>query len=151
LGATSRAVAGALAGQPPGTALHLVCAGTDGALSLEDALLAGAVWEGIRDLRGSAGFEPADDDSLVAAALWRDCRQNLATRPLAQVLRMGRGGRNLIAIGRSTDIDDAARIDLFDLAACLRRDPIRIEPVHGERLDDAAASRPHPEMRKAHA
>ncbi len=123
LAATVNAIESALALRPAETPLHLVCAGTDGAISLEDALLAGAVAGRLAERQGTQDIICANDAAILASSLWRDA----AGKPLAALLRTGRGGRNVVSIGREIDIDDSAQIDRIDLAAVLRREPVRIE------------------------
>ncbi len=84
--------------------VHLLCAGTDGRLSLDDVLFAGAMAERLL----AAGLKPADAD-LVALCLtpWREAQRS----GLPAALRATRGGRGLEALGLGADIDEAARID----------------------------------------
>lgn len=108
------AVAGELAGRER---VHVLCAGTRGQVTREDALLAGAL---VQKLRGD---DPArhdgwhiNDQARLALEAWNYVR---ATDPtldgLGQQLRRTQGGRNLQAIGLETDIDVAARIDCFGI------------------------------------
>ncbi|MDX1946949.1 MAG: 2-phosphosulfolactate phosphatase [Pirellulaceae bacterium] len=96
-----------LAGDP---AIAIVCAGTDGQITREDVLLAGA----IADEMSRLGPLELNDQAEIAADAWRACVRDL-TRPLGQTLRASRGGRNLIEIGQENDIDLAAQIDKFDI------------------------------------
>jgi 2-phosphosulfolactate phosphatase len=99
--------------------VHIVCAGTDGAVSLEDTLLAGA----IVDVLCEAGGEVKLND---AARLAWDCFENHG-RCLAGSLEIGAGGENLRALGYDADIRAAAQVDKFAIAPELKRDPLRIE------------------------
>ncbi len=98
--------------------LHIVCAGTEGEVSLEDTLLAGAL---VDDLCES--FEVRLNDSARLA--W-DCFENHG-RVLGGALELGKGGAKLRALGYDEDIRAAARVDLFALVPELRRDPLRLE------------------------
>lgn len=90
-----------------GRPVHIVCAGTDGSLCLDDAVAAGAIAAGLLD---GGGFDPGDDDApRLALAAFRAAGGSPAG--LAAALREGRGGRNLVSIGLAADIDDCARID----------------------------------------
>lgn len=93
-----------------GLPVHIVCAGTDGAMCLDDAVAAGAIAHGLVDGPGTPSFDPGDDD---AARLCLAAFASTGGEPgrLATALRAGRGGRNLVAIGLSRDIDDCAAID----------------------------------------
>jgi 2-phosphosulfolactate phosphatase len=96
--------------------VHIVCAGDNGAIALEDALLAGALVDGLWD------------DAVLndAAQLTWDGFQAHG-RVLADVLDMCAGGERLRALGLGDDIAAAARVDQFVLVPELRHDPTRIE------------------------
>jgi 2-phosphosulfolactate phosphatase len=107
----------------------LVCAGTDGHVTREDALFAGAVVSELAMASGghekaSGGREPPEesagfalnDQAELAADAWRSCTRDLTRgNPLTRALRASRGGRNLIETGQENDIDLAAQIDQFDI------------------------------------
>ena len=94
--------------------IEIVCAGTDGHVTREDTLLAGAIVEDSRSLRSGGLF--CNDQAEIAADAWRTAVGTLSGRnPLAAALRESRGGRNLIEIGQENDIDIAAQIDRFDI------------------------------------
>jgi 2-phosphosulfolactate phosphatase len=126
--------------------IHLVCAGTDGQISLEDTLFAGALaqeidawaWEEVESkaLKHPESFEGEDeavlanDQAEIAASLWRETESIMEEGySLADTLGDGRGGRRVIAIGLERDLEDAAMIDRFPFAAELLRDPLRIVPA----------------------
>jgi 2-phosphosulfolactate phosphatase len=96
--------------------VEIVCAGTDGHVTREDTLLAGAI---VDDLSRVTGDElQTNDQADIAADAWRAAVGQLTgNSPLSQALRASRGGRNLIEIGQENDIDLAAEIDRFDLVA----------------------------------
>ena len=127
--------------------IHLVCAGTDGQISLEDTMFAGALaheidawaWES-SEARGSS--LPADEDDLssetvlandqaeIAASVWRETEAMIEEGySLADSLGDGRGGRRVLSIGLEADLEDAATVDRFPFAAELIRDPLRIVPA----------------------
>ena len=91
--------------------IALLCAGTDGHVTREDALFAGAV---VDDLARTAKCL-VNDQGQIAADAWRTAVRLLTDRPLGLTLRDSRGGRNLIEIGQENDIDIAAQIDKFDI------------------------------------
>jgi len=98
--------------------VDLLCAGTFGAITAEDCLLAGAVVDGLAADGTSGGpFELNDQARLVRDA-WRTVRGG---GPLAAALRECQGGRNLIAEGFDVDIDTAAVLDRFEMVP--RLDP----------------------------
>ena len=89
--------------------VHLVCAGTDGEITAEDALCAGAfAAELVR-----RGYPPGND----AAGLVIDyftANSGSAAR-LLEIVRGGRGGRNLCELGYEADIQRSIQRDLFDV------------------------------------
>jgi 2-phosphosulfolactate phosphatase len=98
--------------------IHIVCAGTDGAVTLEDTLLAGA----LVDFLSEAGDVRLNDSARLA---W-DCFENHG-RVLLGALEVSHGGANLRQLGYDDDIRAAAQVDVFHLVPELRRDPLRVE------------------------
>ena len=112
----ARAFALALAGGRAPRPIHLVCAGTDGEVTEEDILAAGA----ILDAAGATALDAA------ATAARAEFRQTIGDAPdlrapLAAALADSRGGRNLLAIGMAADIGCAAAIDTIPLVPRLDR------------------------------
>jgi 2-phosphosulfolactate phosphatase len=98
---TAAARAAAVAGES-GPGLCLVCAGRDGAFSLDDAYTAGAIVDAVMD------FSPdvhATDAALAARLLYRG-----VTDPGA-LFRETRAGRNVIEIGLAGDLAYCASVD----------------------------------------
>jgi 2-phosphosulfolactate phosphatase len=98
--------------------VHMICAGTDGEISLEDTLLAGALVDFLCDV-----FDVRLNDSARLA--W-DCFENHG-QVLLEAMQVGKGGMHLQRLGLVEDIQAAAQIDQFNLVPELRRDPFRIE------------------------
>jgi 2-phosphosulfolactate phosphatase len=98
--------------------LHIVCAGTEGAVTLEDTLLAGA----FIDFLCEEGEVCLND----AARLAWDCFENHG-RVLLGALEVSRGGTQLRRLGYDDDIRAAAQVDQFALVPELRREPLRVE------------------------
>jgi 2-phosphosulfolactate phosphatase len=111
----------------------LVCAGTDGQITREDVLLAGAILETYRQSRGEPARLPlANDQAAMAAELWSGLvsrHDPLGPPQLATILAASHGGRNLRDIGQGDDIGLAAELDRFSLVPEL--DPLtwRIIPA----------------------
>ena len=84
--------------------IDIVCAGTNGVVTAEDALFAGAVADRLR-----RPVVELNDQALLARDAWRSFE--ICGRPLAAALRECQGGRNLIGEGFDADIDTAAQID----------------------------------------
>lgn len=108
LSATVRKLTGA-------TSIHLLCAGTDGQITREDVLFAGAVTEKLSgaDIKE---FE-LNDQARLARDAWRQASGS--GQQLAQTLRDTQGGHNLIGLGMEHDIADAAQIDRYDFVPVL--------------------------------
>jgi 2-phosphosulfolactate phosphatase len=98
--------------------VHIICSGTDGEVSLEDTLLAGA----IVDFLCETGEVQLNDSARLA---W-DCFDNHG-RLLQGALELSKGGAVLRDLGYDDDIRFAAEIDRFALVPELRRDPLRVE------------------------
>jgi 2-phosphosulfolactate phosphatase len=123
-----------------GRPVHLVCSGTEGFVSLEDTLLAGALASRIAAVVAETGGSATDppfgnDEAAIAALQWAEVERSMSLsepgRSLAEILRWGRGGRNVQRIGLSADIPVAAAIDTRPLVAELARDqePLRIVKI----------------------
>jgi 2-phosphosulfolactate phosphatase len=115
--------------------IHLVCAGTEGRVSYEDTLLAGAFAKHFKDL----DHQMANDEAEIASGLWATVEDRIwlnsgnrvpieAANPLVHYLTRGQGGRRVVQLGLSADIDDASRLNRpdYQIVAELRRDPLRI-------------------------
>jgi 2-phosphosulfolactate phosphatase len=92
------------------TPIDIVCAGTDGHVTREDVLFAGAVAD-----RLTAGRYQLNDEAEIARDAWRSVATGsngpeLQER-LAAAMRASRGGRNLIEIGMGADVELSARVD----------------------------------------
>jgi 2-phosphosulfolactate phosphatase len=98
--------------------IHLICAGTAGQVTLEDAVLAGAMVDYLCEV----GEVEVND----AARLAWDCYENHG-RMLLGALEVSHGGANLRRLGYDDDIRAAAAVDKFALVPELRRDPTRVE------------------------
>jgi 2-phosphosulfolactate phosphatase len=116
--------------------VHIVCAGTDGFVSYEDSLLAGAFARHFKDMGGTL----MNDEAEMVSGLWSKVDEAIwfrtgdrvpETTPLVRYLRRGRGGRRMVELGLDDDIDAAAQLNSFEhhIAAELQRDPLRIVAV----------------------
>ncbi|MFO0913681.1 MAG: 2-phosphosulfolactate phosphatase [Pirellulales bacterium] len=88
--------------------VHLLCAGTDGQVTAEDVLFAGAV----ADRLEAAGGQTANDSARMARDLWR-AGAVAADREawLVEQMLLSQGGRNLVELGMESDVRWAAVID----------------------------------------
>jgi 2-phosphosulfolactate phosphatase len=98
--------------------IHIVCAGNEGEVALEDTLLAGA----LVDFLCETCVAGLNDAGRLA---W-DCFENHG-RVLQGALEISRGGTQLRELGYDDDIRAAAAVDQFALVPELRRDPLRVE------------------------
>jgi 2-phosphosulfolactate phosphatase len=115
-----------------GRSVHVICAGTEGFISLEDSLLAGALTMDAAQLTADTLGENAllgNDEAFIVASQWLTAAQGFRERPLAGLLSLGRGGQNVQRIGLADDIASAAQINRFDLVSELCRDPLGIVAV----------------------
>jgi 2-phosphosulfolactate phosphatase len=92
----------------------LLCAGTNGAIAMEDILGAGAIIASLK-LLGTVRYE--SDSVHVADQLFSAAQNNLAS-----ILRLTRGGLNLIAAGLEADIDFAARLNTIETVGVVSAD-----------------------------
>lgn len=95
--------------------LALVCAGTNGKMTTEDMLFAGAVCHTIGKTLGCSIDNLAGNrQTQIAAQMWDSVsRQFSHGHSLCQELRNSRGGRNLVKLGMDHDIQIAADVDKF--------------------------------------
>jgi 2-phosphosulfolactate phosphatase len=98
--------------------VHILCAGTEGEVALEDTLLAGA----LVDYLAQIGEVRLND----AARLAWDCFENHG-QVLQGALEVSRGGAILKRLGYDEDIRAAALVDRFHLVPELKGDPLRVE------------------------
>lgn len=96
------AVCAEVAGDP--REVHIICSGTRGEISLDDCLAAGAITERLLE----AGRELGSDDSgLVCLQLWRHAQRS----GIEDAMRVSRGGRNLVRLGFTADIECCSTVD----------------------------------------
>jgi 2-phosphosulfolactate phosphatase len=114
-----------------GDSVHVVCAGTEGQISMEDSLLAGALLRYVAELtpRSLPEARFGNDEAFIVASQWHGTTVALREHRLRELLAFGRGGQNVRRIGAADDITAASRIDCCELVAELCRDPLRIVKV----------------------
>ncbi|HQU41492.1 MAG: hypothetical protein B7Z73_10760 [Planctomycetia bacterium 21-64-5] len=99
--------------------VHLLCAGTRGAVTREDVLLAGFIVDGLLNRSAPEPSAEINDELLIARTCWQAfaAGRQIPELPsdLAATLRFTQGGRNLKKIGLEHDIDAAACIDRFSI------------------------------------
>ena len=107
--------------------VHLVCAGTNGRLTLEDVLCAGGIARWLH--LGGDEFDAGDDSTLLAINLFESCGRDYDR--VLETLRLSRGGRNLIECGLEADIAWCAEQDRFAIVPELKRDQWEIRVGDG--------------------
>ncbi|AMV37711.1 2-phosphosulfolactate phosphatase [Planctomyces sp. SH-PL62] len=115
--------------------VHLVCAGTEGRVSYEDALLAGAFASRFADLEHDLG----NDEAEIARGLWERVQETVWAHerhggrpgeepPLVRYLKRGAGGRRVVELGLGDDVELAGTLNRTDCQTVveLARDPLRL-------------------------
>jgi len=98
--------------------VHILCAGTDGGVALEDTLLAGAIIEAV--------FPEVDFDLGDGARLaWDVFRRHQSC--LEAAVLCSHGAALLMELGCDQDIRDALHVDRFLIVPALKRQPLRLE------------------------
>jgi len=98
--------------------LNILCAGSEGEVSLEDTILAGALVDYL--------CETADVTLNDSARLAWDAYENHG-QVLAGAFELSKGGARLCSLGYEADLRAAVQVDKFALVPELRRDPLRVE------------------------
>ena len=100
--------------------LDVICAGTDGEVSVEDCAFAGS----LLDYFSTNHEIPLGGNEKYCLKCWREFQQDSAV-----FLRSGAGGQNLERLGRGEDIDFAAQLDTLEVVPRLKIDEWKIEPA----------------------
>jgi len=111
---------------------HLVCAGTDGSVTAEDVLAAGAILDAVAADPGAA----ADTLDAAAERAIAAFRQLVAAAPaltpettaaaLVAAFRTSPGGANLVDLGMASDLPVCARLDAVPVVPRLERTTGRV-------------------------
>jgi len=89
-------------------AVHIVCAGTNGAITGEDVLFAGAL---VAELRKTSPDAEVTDSAVIAESHWK-CRCGQLSQPTIEAaLLRSQGGHNLSLLGYEKDVATAAAVD----------------------------------------
>lgn len=96
----------------------VLCAGTRESVSMEDALVAGAIVDRLLALGRSL---TPDDAARMCVTLWRVA--SATTTGVVEVFRESRGGRNLVRLGLDADIEFCAQADRSPVVPRLAKDP----------------------------
>jgi 2-phosphosulfolactate phosphatase len=94
--------------------IHVLCAGSDGEIDLEDTLFAGALVDVLSDFA-------LNDSAKIARDVYRQRQHDLLAS-----LGQSKGGDGIVRLGYDDDIQSAAQVDVFTLVPELQRNPLRI-------------------------
>ncbi len=109
----SAVLSAAQAALADGHPLGLICSGTDGMITAEDALAAGYIVEHLRRVDPSI---VVNDQARLAQAVWLDTwNQTGDSASLARAMFDMHGGRNLVRRGMQEDIFYCATFDLLNI------------------------------------
>lgn len=102
-------------------AVHLICAGTNGAITGEDVLFSGAVVD--RLITADSDYQLCDS-ALIALNHWLHEVPSKTSQELETAMLKTQGGRNLLKLNYEKDIKTAAAIDSVPAMAVVGPDGI---------------------------
>ena len=110
-------------------AVHLVCAGTDGEITGEDVLFAGAVVETLLAMQKDRW--ELNDSARIARTFWQQSvsagtRESLSSG-IESAMRQTRGGLNLIDLGYDNDINLCSVVDSIGVVPVLHGNQLVLE------------------------
>jgi len=120
--------------------IHLVCAGTDGQVTEEDLLAAGAILDAASCLPNAHG-DTLHASATAALEMFRGTMSasgHGAASAILAAFATSRGGRNLIELGMQADLPAAAAIDSLTVVPQLERGARGDESAVGWLRADAA-------------
>lgn len=103
--------------------LHIVCAGTDGAITGEDVLFAGAMVAALLPSQPSCC-----DSAMIALNHWNSQAKSGRPADVEAAMLKSQGGRNLVGLGYAKDIGTAAEIDSVPVVGVMGVDGIQLKP-----------------------
>jgi 2-phosphosulfolactate phosphatase len=96
--------------------LNIICSGTNGEITLEDVLLAGAIVHS-RIAQPLAGV---NDQATLALNAWEEIiASDVPATSLLDKMKESRGGRNLLQVDKVADVQFAANIDTTSMIPTL--------------------------------
>lgn len=98
--------------------ITLLCSGTEGQITSEDILFAGALTELMLSLNAKLEIK---DAALVSLGHWQSIQHQVRNenKQLADFMRTARGGKNLVRIGLDEDIVFSSQIDTIPIVPVL--------------------------------
>ncbi|MEZ6127566.1 MAG: 2-phosphosulfolactate phosphatase [Planctomycetaceae bacterium] len=108
------------------SSIHIVCAGTNGAVTGEDVLFAGALVVALRNLQPEM---EVTDAAVIAESHWKQRCGTLSQQVVETALLRSQGGHNLTLLGYQKDVATAAAVDSVPVIGMLDADgSIRVLP-----------------------
>ena len=102
--------------------LHIVCAGTDGAITGEDVLFAGAMVSRLHEAQVSFC-----DSAVIALNHWKSETAEGRSSDVETAMLSSQGGRNLVRLGYNKDIHTASQIDSVPVVGIMEAEGIRLQ------------------------
>lgn len=100
--------------------IDLICAGTNGEITLEDCIFAGMVAEHL----SSESVVNFNDQAEICRKIWTASKSDLQG-----ALKQSTGGRNLIHLKKEADVEFASRIDSIPILPKLNTNTWNIKPA----------------------
>ena len=100
--------------------IDLICAGTNGEITLEDCIFAGMVAENL----SSESVVNFNDQAEICRKIWTSSKSDLQG-----ALKQSTGGRNLIHLKKEADVELASRIDSIPILPKLNTNTWNIKPA----------------------
>ena len=100
--------------------IDLICAGTNGEITLEDCVFAGMVVDHFSNQTAVA----LNDQASICRQLWQ-----ISASDLECALKNSTGGRNLVRLKKTVDVEFAAKIDSIPILPKLDTKAWKIEPA----------------------
>ena len=117
--------------------VDILCAGTDGEVTREDVLLAGAIVSRLTDSQVEVQL---NDQARLAADAWTAVTGDPSEDWLQRAVVNSQGGRNLKRLGLGDDIACAARIDSLPVVTWVDPQTWRIRLFEGSRQEEVGNS-----------
>ncbi|MBL4886465.1 MAG: 2-phosphosulfolactate phosphatase [Planctomycetaceae bacterium] len=112
--------------------IHLVCAGTDGVITSEDCLFAGAVAAELTQLTEQESNDVLFDDATqLCITLYRQwVAAGEKQLQITEAFKHSQGGRNLLALGMESDLSLCAQLNTANVVPVWDRETNRINALN---------------------
>ena len=107
--------------------LNIICSGTNGEITLEDVLLAGAIVHSRKEQSRTG----VNDQATLALNAWEEIiASDVPATSLLDKMKESRGGRNLLQVDKVADVQFAANIDTTSMIPTLNPTSLIITASH---------------------